>query len=152
MYFLRSLLLGISLCLLMSGSIGCSRARVHPLSLYEYRAKPKSYDMPAYFGKVDRPHVPIAIIDSSPRETLDQPTKDKMLAEVKKAARKIGADAVHDARFIEGEGSGYVSDPATPFPSAKQGPYEMNYLRVEAIKFPDLPSAAQSQPTQWGVE
>ena len=144
----RLLRLGLLAVVAVGLLAGCSRARVHSLSLYEYPSKPRGYEMEAYFGEVEQLYVPIAIIDSAPRDVVNDETREKMLAEVKRAARKIGADALHKVRFIGGEGAGYVEDPATPFPSLKQGPYEMNYLRAEAIKFPDPERDAASQPAE----
>lgn len=137
----RNLLAAVAVIVLLSS---CSPVRVQHLSLYEYPAQPRGYDMPAYYGEYEGLYVPIAVIDSGPRENVDQADQEAMLAEIKKAARKIGADAVHQVRFITGEGEGMVSDPATPFLSVKQGPYETTYLRAEAIVFPDADRAPEA--------
>lgn len=117
---------------------GCSRgATVHPFSLYEYESKPRSFDMPAHFREIEQLYVPIALIDSAPREVVNDQAREEMLKEIKEAARKMGADAIHKVQFVKGSNAGYIPDPATPFPSLKQGSLDETYLRGEAVKFPD---------------
>ncbi len=123
---------------------GCFSTRVKRLSEYHYKAKPRQFEMPAYTGSVQRPHVVIAVIDSSPSEEVDEKMRAKMLEQVKRRARGLGADAVQKVRLLTEKGTGYIPDQATPFPAVKQGTYKAKFMRAEAIKFPD----ADSQPVR----
>jgi len=114
---------------------GCQWQRVHRLTDYKYPPRDKDAEIEAFYGEVSEPHEKIAIIQSSPKNSRDNETKAKQLDELRKIARKLGADAIQDVRLLSTSGNGLVSDPATPFPSVKQGRYEMFFLRGEAIKY-----------------
>ncbi len=138
-----------ALALLALGMFGCTSHNVRRLTDFRYAPLPKDAPIEAFFDKAPRPCEPIAIIQTDPRagRAESQGVKRQMLDELKQIARKLGADAIQDVRMLTSEGDGWVKDPATPFPSLKQGPYEISFLRGVAVKYID-PGADLGPPEQ----
>jgi hypothetical protein len=113
----------------------CSAYTVHRLDSTKYKPRQRDAEITIYAGKVDRPHVKIAIIDSETFPDKSDATKLKQLEQLKTAARKLGADAVEDVRLLAQKVRGYVVDERVPFPAWKQGEYELYFLRGVAVRF-----------------
>jgi hypothetical protein len=127
---------------------GCESAHIHRLTDHKYPPKSRDAEIEAFFGAVERPHERIALIDSQTEESKDDEAKARMLEQLRQKARKLGADAVADVRLLSREGTGWVWDEATPFPAPKQGPYNLFFLRGEAIKYID-PSVDLAEPARF---
>lgn len=125
-------LLQIGLLVLL---VGCSASQIHPLTDKKFPAKPATEEIDLYMGKVERPHFEIAIIDSRSLPGREDKDKQLQLNDLKRMARKLGADAVHDIRLLHKKARGMVIDERVPFPAWKQGEYKLYFLRGTAIKF-----------------
>ena len=115
--------------------LGCAQNRIHPLGDMSYPRKPANEEIELYLGKVSRPHVEIAVVDSHVYEAKDDATKERQTDELKNVARKVGADAVHEIRLLYKKARGFVPDPRVPIPAWKQGENKLYFLRGTAIKF-----------------
>ncbi len=114
---------------------GCAGRQVYRLTDKKFPPKPPEAQIDLYLGKVSRPHIEIARIDSRSYESKDDATKQKQMEHLKKRARKLGADAVHDVQLLSKKVRGMESDPNTPFPSLRPGRYKLYFLRGTAITF-----------------
>jgi hypothetical protein len=131
----------LSALLILSLLFSCSAYTIHRLDGTKYKPKPRNADITIYAGKIDRPHVKIAIIDSETFPDKSDATKLKQLEQLKMAARKLGADAVEDVRLLTQKARGYVVDERVPLPAWKQGEYELYFLRGVAIRFTEETSS-----------
>jgi len=123
---------------------GCSATHVYRISQEKFSPKPSDAEIELYIGKVKRPHTEIAIIDSRSSASKDDAVKKLQLDDLKRVARSLGADAVHNIRLLKKEARGMVMDERVPFPAWKQGEYNLYFLRGEAIKF--LPTKKKTEP------
>lgn len=128
--FIKILLISLSGLL-----VGCSASQIHPLTDKKFPAKPATEEIDLYMGKVERPHIEIAIVDSRSLPGREDKDKQLQLNDLKHLARKLGADAVHDIRLLHKKARGMVIDERVPFPAWKQGEYKLYFLRGTAIKF-----------------
>lgn len=116
---------------------GCGQPSMKRLSFEKFPRTPKDEPIDLYIGRVSEPHQSIAIINSISLSENDTQAKQKQLEDLRKRARRLGADAVHDIRILPREVRGFVVDENVPFRSFKQGRYNLYMLRGTAIKYPD---------------
>ncbi|MBN1866259.1 hypothetical protein JW916_03105 [Candidatus Sumerlaeota bacterium] len=132
----RRFSLGVAalLCLLLAA--GCATPRVHRLTDFRYLPKAADAEIDCFVGKLTRPYESIAIVDSERYGEKDNPSKAKMIENLKKRARRIGADAVQDIRLLPVQVRGIVADERVPIVGAwKRGRYDLYFLRGEAVKY-----------------
>lgn len=98
-------------------------------------AKPKDTQIKLYVYKVQRPHREIAFIDSQPLPDRSEQSQEKQLLQIREAARKLGADAVHDIQSMTERVQGMVTDQRVPFRAYKQGQYKLYFIRGTAIVY-----------------
>ena len=91
------------------------------------------------------PHIVIAVIDSSPREVIDDKAREAMLEQIKARARGLGADAVQKVRLLSEKGTGFIPDAATPFPAFKQGPLQNEIHARRGSQIPGLGNSASNK-------
>jgi hypothetical protein len=133
---------GVLLVIAASLVSGCVGGRVNWLTDHRYSAKPRDASVDVYIGQAPVAFEKIAIIQTPASDKKDKETRERQLADIRHLARKIGADGVQDVRWLSLEGRGWVWDPYTPFPSAKQGRYQQFFLRGEAIKYVETPTGS----------
>lgn len=114
---------------------GCGGPRELLLSEESLKKRPRLYPIDIYEGKVFESHREIAQIETRAWARDNEQTRIRMLDELRERAREHGADAVHDVRILTREISGYTADERTPFPSVRQGDYQMFFLRGVAIRY-----------------
>lgn len=123
----------------------CGGPRSKMLDDGKYRARPRNYPIDIYVGKVLESHREIAIIDSTGYPTDNEASREKEIEELKRKARAMGGDAIHDVRLLTKEIKGYTIDERTPFPSWKQGDYPLYFIRGVVITYESgLPGAVAS--------
>ena len=111
----------------------------------EYDRRPPGYPIPIYAGEVLETNRKIAIIETRGYEFDNDDTRERMFAELKHKARRLGGDAVEDARVLSKRIRGYTVDERTPFLSWKQGRYELYFMRGEVVTYESgLPGAVSS--------
>lgn len=137
---LTSLLLLASLAL-----TACGGPRSKILDESKYRPRPRTYPIDIYVGKVLESHREIAIIDSTGYPTDNEASRKKEIEELKRKARAMGGDAIHDVRLLTKEIKGYTIDERVPFPSWKQGDYPLYFMRGVVIAYESgMPGAVAS--------
>lgn len=112
---------------------GCASGNYKKLTDEKYKVKPKGYDLEVFVNKVESPHKVIAVVQSKSYDNKYELTKTKQVEQIKKVAKKIGADAVQNIHLLENKAHGYVIDYHVPFLSFKQDKYKLYFLRGEAI-------------------
>ena len=129
-------ILPVLLASVLLGLGACTGPRVHPLTDFQYAPKGPDAPIGLLVGKESTPYEAIAVVDSETYAKKDDATKEKMLEDLRKRARKMGADAVQDIRLLPVNVRGVTSDEDVPVPGAwKQGRYQLYFLRGEAIKY-----------------
>lgn len=128
---------GLALALIVSTAllVGCSSTNVTMLSKTRFPPKPSDAEIELFSGKITGPYVAIAIIDSRSHSERTKENKIKQLEDLRRLARKLGADAVHNIRLLKKKGRGYIPDERVPIPAWKQGSFNLYFLRGEAIKY-----------------
>ncbi len=92
-------------------------------------------EIPLYRGDIATIHAKIAYIDSYAADCNDERTVQAQHHDIQCKARLTGADAVINVRPLEHRVRGFVNDPNTPFPSSRQAPSVMFFIRGTAIKY-----------------
>jgi len=116
---------------------GCSATQIHRLTDEKFTPKPPGTEIDIYIGELKRPYREIAVLDSRCSGTKDSEIKEQQLEDIKRLARKVGADAVHNVRLLTKNARGMVPDQRVPFPAFKQGRYKLYFIRGDAITFVD---------------
>jgi hypothetical protein len=132
----------LALCLVLGVASGCARGRIHRL---DPNPPPRLTEgEPEVFATTpDRPWREIAVVMTTTREGMDDEVLAKHVREIKKAARRAGADAVINARLVTVKKTGYVRDPNTPFPSATQGEWAEYQMKGSAVVYVETDAAGQ---------
>ncbi len=81
------------------------------------------------------PYREVAVIESTAFPYDDDETRLKQIEELKRKARRLGADAVQEMRILTKDIKGFTVDERTPFPSWRQGDYELFFMRGKAIVY-----------------
>lgn len=141
----RSSSLNALLLLASFALVACGGPRSKILDEGKYRARPRTYPIDIYVGKVLESHREIAIIDSTGYPTDNEASRKKEIEELKRKARAMGGDAIHDVRLLTKEVKGYTIDERVPFPSWKQGDYPLYFMRGVVITYESgMPGAVAS--------
>jgi len=125
---------------------GSSATRIHPLVEERIAAKPRDFEVRLFIRKVEEPFREIAIIDSPPLPSRDEQAREKSLRAIQRAARRLGADAVHDMRPLKLRVRGMVVDERVPFRAYQQGEYELYFWRGTAILYTTPQDSASAAP------
>lgn len=128
----HSILAAIALCALVSA---CAGPRMKRLDTAEYPRRPSIYPIEVYSGQVNQSYRDIAIIESTAYADDTDPNRVAQIEELKKKARRLGADAIQQIRVLTKQVKGFTADERTPFPSVKQGSFPLYFMRAEAIIF-----------------
>jgi hypothetical protein len=115
--------------------VGCASARIQRLTDERFPARPKDATVRLYINKVQQPHREIAFIDSHAVAERTEANREKQLLEIREAARKLGADAVHDIRPLTLRVQGLIPDKQVPFKAFKQGRQKLYFMRGVAIVY-----------------
>lgn len=129
--FLPLLLLGLAVL----AASACTHRRTVPLVREEFPPTPQGTEIRLYVNAIQRPHIPIAVVQSFSDASADNETKRRQLENLQELARARGADAVMDIQQMTLLERGMIEDPSTPFPSLTQGTNERYILRGTAIRF-----------------
>lgn len=124
--------------LVLAGALGlhgCAGPQVKMLTDNRYEPRPESFEVDLYQGGVQTPHQEIAKLDSLAVDELTTAAREVLVEDLRKRARKLGADAVTDVVLLTGSIRGWVRDPQTPFRSYKQGWGDRYFLRGTAVRF-----------------
>ncbi len=113
----------------------CKATNYHRLTDEKFPKKSKNQNIDLFMGKVGVPYKPVAVVQSKSYKDKSEATRKKQILEIEKAARNLGADAIHQVRILENEAYGYIRDYYVPFKSWKQGEYKLYFIRGEAIKY-----------------
>ena len=120
----------------------CAGPRAKRLDARRYPPRPSIYPIEIFVGQVIEPHREIAILESGAYSADVDSARLGQIEELKKKARRLGADAVQDVRVLPKKVKGYTIDERTPFPSWKQGDYSLYFMRGTAIIYESsLPGA-----------
>lgn len=134
----RKTVIFFSFMILLSVMIsGCNTTSVYRLTSVEYEEKHEEAPIELFVGVLQRPYTPIAVVQSRHYSEQTEQAKAKMVAEIKKSARKIGADAVMDLHLLPKRFEGMVMDERIPFPAWKPGDYYGYFLRGTAVVYED---------------
>ena len=114
---------------------GCNTSSVRRLVWEEYPEKPTFAMVELYVGKIERASKPIAIMNSKFYTDQTRESKAEMLAELRRMAGRMGADAVVNIRLLPKKFEGMVMDDKVPFPAWKPGDYSAYFMRGTAIVF-----------------
>jgi hypothetical protein len=136
----RRLVLVLGLLLMVWG---CGRPSMRMLAGVRFPPKDKHADIDLYVGTIQREHVAVAVINSISLPDDDEAARRRQMEDLKKRARRLGADAVHNIRSLKQKGRGYVPDKAVPFWAWRQGEYRAYLLRGTAIRYASNPSGEQ---------
>ena len=98
---LRAPLLAAIALIALYGIVGCKSPRIHREDNKPRLAR-KSADAPidAFVGKLSRPYEKIAVVDSERYKSNDKESKLRMIEDLKKRARQVGADAVQNLQVL----------------------------------------------------
>jgi len=114
---------------------GCNTGSIHKLTWETFPKKHKKALVEMYVGEISQPHREIAIINSPFYPDQTDQTKVEMLEDLRRLARRVGADAVMDIHMLPKRFEGMVMDDRVPFPAWKQGEYDAFFLRGKAVVF-----------------
>ncbi|GEM_PF-545431 len=131
-------------CLLAAG---CGSVRITPISGDHLVPKPSGFEVKLFENKVQQPHREIAWIDSRALPDPSPEQKELQLRQIQDAARKLGADAVHDMRPLDLRVKGIVMDERVPFNAFKQGEYTLRFWRGTAIVYQTAAEASAAGAT-----
>jgi hypothetical protein len=132
---------------LLLGSAACTTSKRHMLSEEKFPARAKTEEVKLFVNEVRRPHVKVALVQSFSDAEPTAEVKKEQLEDLMREARRVGADAVMSVRQLNSRVRGFVPDERVPFPSWRQGRYELYFMRGTAIKFVDeATAAAAAQP------
>ncbi len=132
----------VALAITLLASLACHTPSLKRLTTTHFPPKPNSAPIDLYVGTVSQHHIEVAIIQSRSYASKDENTKARQLEELKRLARKLGADAVQEIRLLTKRAQGYVIDDRVPFPAWKQGKYNLYFLRGTAIRYTENSPAA----------
>ena len=138
----------VALAITLLASLACHTPSLKRLTTIHFPPKPKSAPIDLYVGTVSQHHIEVAIIQSRSYASKDENTKARQLEELKRLARKLGADAVQEIRLLTKRAQGYAIDDRVPFPAWKQGKYNLYFLRGTAIRYTENSPAAGDTPLQ----
>ncbi len=133
----KSALLGLILISSAMLLCGCNTPTMKKLVWESYPPKQSDADVELFLGSVDRPTKSIAIIQSRYFDEQTAENKAKMLADMRKMGRRIGADAVADIRIMPKRFQGMAVDERTPFPDWKQDTTYAFFMRGTAVVYQD---------------
>ncbi len=151
----RRLISGGVAVLALLALVGCAGARVQRLTDEKYPPRPKDATIRLYINKVQQPHREIAFIDSHAVAERTDADREKQLLEIRDAARKLGADAVHDIRPLTLRVQGFMPDKQVPFKAFKQGRQKLYFMRGIAIVYtvePATEDASLATPPPTGEQ
>ncbi len=140
MSFSRFLTRAVVFIFIAAIAVGCNTASIRRLAWEDYAPKPTSDTIELYVGKVSRPYKPIAILQSKSFGDQTVQSKTRMMKDLRRLARKIGADAVIDIHMLPRRFEGMVMDERVPFPAWRPGEYRAYFLRGTAIVYEKNPS------------
>ncbi len=113
----------------------CASRKVHRLTDQKFEPTPQNQEVKLFVNAVRRPHIQLAYIDSFYDSADDTEVLKRQLADIRKKARKLGADAIVNVRQLNSEVRGFTVDESVPFKSYEQGEYELTFVRGTAVKF-----------------
>jgi hypothetical protein len=117
-------------------SLACTTGpRTRKLTDQTFPPRPSIYPIEMFAGRVQRPHVGIAIIESQAYDIDDVITREAQLEQLEEKARELGADAVDGLRILAKQVHGYTVDERAPAPSVKQGEYPLFFMRGRALVY-----------------
>jgi len=115
-------------------AIGCS-PRVQFLTDRRYEPRPASQEIDLFEGNAPVAHDSIALLDSAAVDELTTDTQRRLVTDLQRRARRLGADAVADVEMLMRAERGWIRDPYTPFRSWKQGWTDLHFLRGRAVRY-----------------
>lgn len=141
-------------CASMAGLLsGCSSVYVYRLTKDTYPPKASDEDVKLFMNKVQRPYKQIAFIDSQPLPDKTEAARNKQYIQIRAKARELGADAVHEIRFLDERVQGIVADQRVPLGAYKQGRYKLYFVRGTAILYTNEESQPETTtPTPTATE
>lgn len=117
-------------------SVACTTGpRMKRLTEDRFPPRPSIYPIETFAGRVQRPHIEIAIIESQAYDIDDVLTREAQLEQLKERARELGADAVDGLRILAKEVDGWTIDERAPAPAIKQGEYPLFFMRGRALVY-----------------
>ena len=120
---------------------GCNTTSVYYMSAEKYPPKASNAMVDLYVGEITRPCRSIAVVNSRHYPDQTQEAKAKMLAELRRLAGEIGADAVVNVRMLPKRFEGMVVDEKVPFPAWKPGDYYTYFMRGTAVVYTENQSS-----------
>jgi hypothetical protein len=128
--------LAAALLLAMALLCDCGRPHVQRIGNTQFPPRPRNAPVEVVENTLNRAYEPVALIDSNQYRADDPTSKTAMTEDLRKRARKVGADAVHKVRILEVSKRGAVHDPLVPIPGAwVQGTYKEHFMRGEAVRY-----------------
>lgn len=115
---------------------GCAGPRMKRLTHQPAEPLESWETIDIYIGRVDAPIQEVAIIESEAYHFVDDSIKQRQLNQLKKKARRLGANAVHDVEILTKRVRGYTIDERAPIPAWQQGRTELYFMRGTAIRKP----------------
>ena len=114
----------------------CGRPHVQQIGGAQFPARPRNAPVEVVENTLARVYEPVAVIDSNQYRGDDPTSKTAMTENLRRRARKVGADAVHKVRVLEVSKRGAIHDPVVPIPGAwVQGDYKEYFMRGEAVRY-----------------
>jgi hypothetical protein len=125
-----------ALLLTMALLCACGRPHVQRIGNAQFVPRTRTAPVEVLENTLNRAYEPVALVDSNQYRADDPTSKTAMTEDLRKRARKVGADAVHKVRILEVSKRGAVHDPLVPIPGAwVQGTYTEHFMRGEAVRY-----------------
>jgi hypothetical protein len=125
------------------------------ISDQQFQRLPADERVDVYVGEIEPPFTEVAIIDSEAFPYVDDAIKLRMIDDLKRRARRLGANTLHEARILAKDINGFTVDEKVPFTAWKQGAYSLYFMRATALRAPRTEPASLAEATPeggWAVD
>lgn len=112
---------------------GCGGVRMKWLTEERPAPLPDHAPVEIYVGRIEPSPIQIAIIETTASPYNDEQARREQLEQLRRRARRVGANAVQDTRILAKDVRGFTLDERTPFFSWRQGRYALYFMRGTAV-------------------
>lgn len=111
----------------------CTGPRTHRFDAAVHAPLDPDEPVDLYIGELSGPHEALAVIETDAASYVDDTVKQRQMDQLRAKARRLGANAVYDVQILPKRVKGFTVDERTPFPSWRQGRYELYFMRGTAV-------------------
>jgi hypothetical protein len=131
---IRAGLMLLAVGAMLAAMTGCGGPRMKMISDQHFKRLAADERVDVYVGKIEPPFTEIAIIDSQAFPYVDDAIKLRMIDDLKRRARRLGANTLDDVRILAKDINGFTVDERVPFTAWKQGAYSLYFMRATALR------------------